>query len=201
MTVSLLTLVVLASTSALHCCHVLSPRLSLLFNVPLLVLWALSVSLLGWNMAGTLGHVCNRSNWGTSDGIMICRLYKALFSFTVTGFVSALAAAWLDAKVRRNQVRRGVYNQMVDPRFSKKNDIKMGGLGGFVNHAAPAYDRSVGVEPYRNEGSEPLPEERPSESKLPWKSQQTMKAEDFGYAAPSEQTTYDGGSYGHGDRH
>jgi len=201
MAVSFLTLAMLALTSILHCCHVLSPRLSLFLNVPLLVLWALSFSLLGWNMSGTLGHVCNTSNWGTDAGIMICRIYKALFSFTVTGFVSALAAVWLDVKVRRTQVRRGVYNQMGDPRLSSRGDIKMGGLGGLVNHAAPIDGQTVGIEPYRNEGHEAAQQERFYNPEARWKNQKTMRAEDFGYAAPAEQTTYDAGSYGDGDRH
>lgn len=152
-------------------------------------------------MSGTLGHVCNTVNWGSPDGIMICRIYKALFSFTVTGLITAVAAVWLDLRVRRTQTRSGVYNRM-GADAARTRDFKMGGLGGLVNHVAASMPSSqtVSVEPYRNEGHEPVQQqERFYGQKMPWRAQGGV--EDLGYAAPSEQTSYDAGTYGYGDRH
>lgn len=228
MSVSLLTLATLTITNILHCCHVLPPRLSLLLNIPLLTLWCLSFALLAWNMSGTLTHVCSAANWGNNDGVMICRMYKALFSFTVVGLFAAFLAVILDVKTRRKQTRMGNYAAMGSPRGSRLGE--KGEVSGM----------QVGVEPLR--GESPAPER--SRSPAPpgythgytdslsgprgqreagyegydsragveyngnpvgqyaqgprWGSQTQMRAEDFGYGAPSEQTRYDGYAHDHG---
>lgn len=85
--VALLSLLTFTVTLVLHFCHSLSPLFNLVINVFLLILWIVGLSLLGWNMAGTLGHVCNATNWGSEAGIMVCRIYKALFTFALFGHV------------------------------------------------------------------------------------------------------------------
>ena len=83
--VSLLTLLTLALTITFYCCRALNPFFNLTLNIGLSVLWALSWSLLTWNMSGTLTHTCNTENWGDSSGTMVCRIYKALFTFALVG--------------------------------------------------------------------------------------------------------------------
>ena len=187
--VSLLTLLTLVLTFLLHLCHVLSPLFNLILNLPLLLLWCLGFGLLTWNMSGTLGHVCNTANWGNSSGIMICRYYKALFSFSLFGVLGAIAAFILDFKVRRKQTRFGAYDQMKDPsttNLPQGGDAKMRGLG--------VHSTSIGLEPYRNEGHEP-DTWRPPPYNAP---RENVNIQHF-YSAPSEQTAYDGG-YGYSDR-
>lgn len=84
-------------------------------------------------MRGTLANVCDAEHWNEDIGIMVCRIYKALFSFTLIALyvsshsischhtsrhakltpifssVSTLAATCLNIYVRRQQTRRGVY--------------------------------------------------------------------------------------------
>jgi len=63
-------------------------------------------------MAHTILTSCNTQYWGNKTGIIVCRSYKALFAFTVTGTVSSIASLWLDVIVRRRANRLGAYNPM-----------------------------------------------------------------------------------------
>ena len=82
---SLASIAALAFTIVLHCCTGLNPRLNIAINTFLSVLWAVSWSLLTWYMSGTLTNVCDEEHWHEDVGIMICRIYKALFTFTLVG--------------------------------------------------------------------------------------------------------------------
>ncbi|KAK0783893.1 hypothetical protein LTS16_002800 [Friedmanniomyces endolithicus] len=106
---SLFSIAALFFTIILHCFIGLNPRLNIALNGFLAVLWTLSWSLLTYYMSGTLANVCDKAHWHEDTGIMVCRIYKALFTFTLLGFVSTLAALGLDIYVRRQQTRRGVY--------------------------------------------------------------------------------------------
>lgn len=85
LSVSCLTVAALAGTMILHLMSGLNPRLNLALNGSLLVIWTLGFSLLAWWSSGTLGHVCNKANWQDETGIMVCRIYKALFAFSLLG--------------------------------------------------------------------------------------------------------------------
>lgn len=61
-------------------------------DIGLSLLWALSWSLLTWNMSGTLTHTCNTENWNDTSGVMICRIYKALFTFALVGLYVFLSS-------------------------------------------------------------------------------------------------------------
>lgn len=63
-------------------------------------------------MAGSITTACTTTVWGNSAGISVCRGYKAVFTFTVTGLASYIAAVWLDVIVRRRQSRFGNYGAM-----------------------------------------------------------------------------------------
>jgi len=166
--VSLLTIIALSTTIVLHCCCGLNPRLNVCLNAALLLLWSVGFALLAWWSSGTLSHVCNKSNWEDETGIMICRIYKALFSFTLLGFVSTLAAACLDVYVFRRATARGKYNQMQN-----------------VDHkqAFDAPDHVLGID------SHPLQTQRPYNA-------QPSNASSRGYSVPEEQFQYDTGYRG-----
>ena len=111
----------------MHCFVGLNPRLNVIVNGFLAILWCLSWSLLTWYMSGTLRNMCDVEHWREAVGIMVCRIYKALFSFTLLGMyvkvvlllpevcdanfnrLSTLSALALDIYVRRQQTRRGIY--------------------------------------------------------------------------------------------
>jgi hypothetical protein len=82
---SLSSLVALIMTIMLHCLIGLNPRLNIAINALLAVLWGLSFGLLTWYMAGTLGNACDFAHWNEDIGIMVCRIYKALWTFTLVG--------------------------------------------------------------------------------------------------------------------
>ena len=85
MAASLASVAALLFTIVMHCCIGLNPRLNIAVNAFLLVLWALSWSLLTWYMSGTLANVCDVEHWREDVGIMVCRIYKALFTFALMG--------------------------------------------------------------------------------------------------------------------
>ncbi|EDU49668.1 conserved hypothetical protein [Pyrenophora tritici-repentis Pt-1C-BFP] len=151
MTVSILTMLSLLTTILLHFYHGLNPILNVVLNAALTLLWTLGFSLLAWWCRGTLAHVCNTSNWESDTGVSVCRMYKALFSFTLLGLVMTLAALALDVRVMKGVRTRGVF-QPVDSRGG-------GGKGGEVlegeremelgeNPMAPARTRERGGEGY-----------------------------------------------------
>jgi hypothetical protein len=109
---ALTTLLTLLTTTIMHTISPLSPLLNLTLNGFLTFLWTPSFALLTWHSSLTLSHICNQANWDTSTGISICRLYKALFSFTLFGFISTCLALWLDVKTRRRLRRRGTFSAL-----------------------------------------------------------------------------------------
>jgi hypothetical protein len=112
MTVALLTLVSLTTTIILHCFYGLNPTLNTVLNASLALLWAVGFSLLSWWSSGTLAHVCNTDNWEDDMGVLVCRTYKALFSFSLIGLLSTLLALVLDVHVQRQAAARGRFQQI-----------------------------------------------------------------------------------------
>lgn len=110
--VSLLTILFLSATIVLHCFYGLNPLLNTILNSLLLTLWTVSFGLLSWWSSSTLSHVCNRANWDDETGIMVCRVYKALFSFSLFGVVATLFAFILDIHTQRGATRRGRFTQL-----------------------------------------------------------------------------------------
>lgn len=72
-------------TIVLHCCCGLQPRLNIILNSGLAILWAMGFAMLAYYMSGTLAHYCDVDNWNDGTGIMVCRIYKAVFTFALLG--------------------------------------------------------------------------------------------------------------------
>lgn len=87
--------------------------------------------------------------------------------------VSATLAFLVDLRTRRVSTRRGTYDPMLDEKPS------------FPATATTA--PILSPDPYRNRGVS-------HEVSRPYKVQRPFEAEHFGYSAPSEQTTYEGGA-------
>ncbi|KAG7006319.1 ABC multidrug transporter C [Physcia stellaris] len=189
LTVSLLTIVAFLVTSVFYTLRTLSPKLNLYSNTALTALWCLGLALLTWNLSWTLGHRCTTDSWKNDAGIMVCRLFKALTAFAVTGTLTTALLTLLDLRTHRANTASGAYNAMHDikpqipiPRSSSP----------FPNdpwdhpYSADSYGvRSPpGYTEYQNSRSQELAR--------PYKVQKQFEAEQFGYQAPSEQTMYDG---------
>jgi len=191
-TASLFSITALAFTIILHCFTGLNPRLNVYINGLLTLLWALSWSLLTWYMSGTLANMCDIDHWNEDVGIMVCRIYKALFTFTLVGLVSTLAALALDIYVYRQQTRRGIYrlqnlDQKSRPEATRGPFTDDGGYG----EGGPA------AEPRESEAWEaPRPSIGPYAERAGDKS-----IEQQGYTVPEAQFGYDTGYHGgHADR-
>ncbi|KAF2472337.1 uncharacterized protein BDR25DRAFT_302579 [Lindgomyces ingoldianus] len=167
LTVSLLTIFALTATIVLHCCCGLNPILNLVLNSVLAILWTLGFALLSWWSSGTLSHVCNRKNWDNETGVSICRIYKALFAFSLLGFLSTLLALGLDVRTHRSTTRRGKYNAM-QTMESKR-----------------AFDAPDNVLTLEGPESNPNPSAAAAAKKKP------KRGEREGYAVPDEQFAYD----------
>jgi hypothetical protein len=82
---SLFSIIALAFTMVLHCFTGLHPRTNLALNGFNALLWTLSWSLLTWYMSPTLRNMCDVEHWQEDTGIMVCQIYKTLFTFTLLG--------------------------------------------------------------------------------------------------------------------
>jgi hypothetical protein len=82
---SFFSIAALAVTIVLHCCVGLRPDFNLAVNGFLALVWAVSWSLLTWYMSPTLKNYCDVEHWQEDAGIMVCRIYKALFTFAFLG--------------------------------------------------------------------------------------------------------------------
>ncbi|KAL6249139.1 hypothetical protein RBB50_004202 [Rhinocladiella similis] len=110
---SLLSLLALLVTSLIYAFAFLNPLLNLISNSSILLVWTVGIALLTYNMYGTLGHSCSRTNWANNDGMMICRTYKAFYSFNIFGWLAQVALIILDIRSRRKQTALGRYNRMM----------------------------------------------------------------------------------------
>ena len=155
MSVSLFTLAALTCTIFLHIRHGLSASLNLTLNAVLALLWAVSFALLAWWCSGTLAHVCDAQNWESEAGISVCRMYKALFSFALLGFVATALALGLDIRVMRSARKRGVFQQLdVLDGGNGKRDGEVGEEDVNPNPVAARAQRARGGDGYA------LPEEQ-----------------------------------------
>jgi len=188
LTVGVLTLVTLTATTILHFTRSLNPKLNLTVNTTLTVLWILGLALLTWNLTWTLGHRCIVTRWQNEAGVMVCRLYKSLTAFTVTGAFTTILALALDMRIQRNSTQLGKYNQMLDVKVPTN-----------VRSTSP-FGASVGNLNEQEDGVVPKIHVRSPSHDLqrPYKVQRPMEAGRFGYSHPEEQTSYGGGG-GSGD--
>jgi hypothetical protein len=82
---SLLTFLTLIGTMIVYAFFGLSPLWNLCINALLLILWAPAFAFLWFWTKKTQSHVCSQKTWEDETGIMICRIYKALFAFSMFG--------------------------------------------------------------------------------------------------------------------
>jgi len=119
---------------------------------------------------------------------MVCRLYKSVTAFTVTGAFTTILALVLDMRIQRNSTQLGKYNPMLDV----KGPTNVRSSSPFGASVANLHEQEEGVVPeIRVKG--------PSHDlQRPYKVQKPIEAGRFGYSHPEEQTSYGGGG-GSGD--
>lgn len=111
----------MAFTTSTHIFRTMSPRTSLSINGLVLILWTIGLSAISAKIGSmVLGHSCAMPMWATDMGVMVCRIYKALYSFIVIATASAGASVLIDITVSGKVSKRGVYREM-------KDDGKTGG--------------------------------------------------------------------------
>ncbi|KAL4804513.1 hypothetical protein BDV18DRAFT_143317 [Aspergillus unguis] len=107
-----LSLVNLSLSTIVHCCYGLSPRLSLITNSIVFIVWAVAFILFAWSVSHTILTTCNATYWATSTGIAVCHIFKALFAFTIIGAAGLIASIILDVVAYRRETRLGEYDPM-----------------------------------------------------------------------------------------
>jgi hypothetical protein len=176
-----------------------------MLNTLLLILWLLALALLSYNMAHTILTSCSITYWGNNTGISVCRGYKALFAFTVTGTVSSVASIWLDVVVRRRVNRLGAYDPMgsmaavgedpADVKLAVRNES----VSGVQYDAVPppmsrgAYDHTL---EYTHAGeAAQYYDSAPARSRRGESRVRFDSYDHGGYGLPAHQTSYDPAMY------
>ncbi|KAF2649089.1 hypothetical protein K491DRAFT_611500, partial [Lophiostoma macrostomum CBS 122681] len=169
---ALLTLLTLTTTLTLHILHGLSPLLNTALNAALLVLWVLAFAMLTrFSARPVLSQSCSTKVWDADTGVLVCRLYKAVFSFALLGVVGTAAALGLDAWVQKRGAARG--------RFDRGNGSGNQGMrDGFAYSDQPQAEGVRGVE---ERNPNPMVRERMG----------GMKSRGQGYAPVEGQMLYD----------
>ena len=191
---SVVSLLALILTTAIHATRTLSPRHNLFANAALALLWALGLALLSWNLAGLLGGRCDVAHWDHAAGVAVCRLFKALESFATVGTAATLAAVVLDARTQRMVTRRGAYGRMAEPAWAPR-DAKVDLAAGAPKAGVVARDDAVLYSDEKVTSREPSMDVA-AYARGPFAAYRAgprpLGAGNFAYEAPSEQTRYDG---------
>jgi hypothetical protein len=128
------------------------------------VLWIIGLGVITSKIGSmVLSHACGTQMWMTSMGVMVCRIYKALYSFIVVATVSSGAAVVLDVMVLKESARRGVYKEMKDQSHGQGQE-KYEGIRGQSHNQGQGQDQQK-YEPYRGQ-SNALSSSSPAESNL-----------------------------------
>ena len=129
-----------------------------------------------------LGNKCSTQVWDLDVNVLVCRLYKALFAFTVVAMLSMAGEVVLDFGVRRKETSRGNYNRM------QGDQVGLTSGAGRGNAGARGYNE--GEEAWRTSIGDGLEEEaRPFRPNGPG-GDGRIGAAQFGHEAPSQQTGY-----------
>lgn len=89
-------------------------KLNLALHLGLLILWIIAFGLLTSKISNmVLTHSCNLTLWQTEMGMLVCRMYKAMYAFSAVSVACAVAAVILDWSVLR-AAAAGVYRPLDD---------------------------------------------------------------------------------------
>ena len=114
---------------------------------------------------------------------MVCRMYKALAAFAVTGTASSIGALFLDLSVNRSERRAGVYGMMQAPERDRDSKTPWRDTVADLGAVRDGDAMSRGA----------LWDGDQRGITKAWRANKTLDVGDFGYAVPEGQTTYGGG--------
>ena len=90
-----------------------SARLNLFVHLVILSLWCAAFGVLSWRLNKmVLSHTCSIKVWETSMGVMVCRLYKAMYSFSAISLALAVGSVILDYTVMKEDAVAGIYQPL-----------------------------------------------------------------------------------------
>lgn len=166
----------------------LSPLFNMIISGFVLLLYTIGFALLVWNMYGTLSHSCSKTNWANDDGMFVCRVYKAFFSFVVIGWLCQIALIIVDVRARRLQSALGRYNKMDE---TSGKDVKLESL----DHSRNTSTNNIpyGIDDYRdrsNSTNSVNNQHQRYSSPYGAERSQLHRVDDFYYETPHQQTTY-----------
>ncbi|KIW14496.1 hypothetical protein PV08_07280 [Exophiala spinifera] len=96
-----------------HSVFQISARINLVVHLVILSLWCAAFGVLTWRLNKmVLSHTCSIKVWETSMGVMVCRLYKAMYSFSAISFGLAAGLVILDYTVLREDAVAGIYRPL-----------------------------------------------------------------------------------------
>ncbi|KAK5451634.1 hypothetical protein LTS15_007894 [Exophiala xenobiotica] len=96
-----------------HKVFLVSARFNLFVHLVVLSLWCAAFGVLSWRLGGmVLSHSCTLKIWQTSMGVMVCRLYKAMYSFSAISLALAAGSAVLDYVVLQEDAGAGTYHPL-----------------------------------------------------------------------------------------
>jgi len=92
---------------------VFSARVNLYCHLLVSCLWLAAFILLSYRLRNVvLSHGCIVSVWQTEMGVMVCQMYKAMYSFSGVSLVVSVGFAALDYSVLRKDKTAGVYRSL-----------------------------------------------------------------------------------------
>ncbi|KAJ5287448.1 hypothetical protein N7478_003134 [Penicillium angulare] len=188
---ALISLINVILTAFMNCSCGLSTMLAMVLDTLCLVVWLVGLGLISYNTAHTILTSCTTKYWGNSTGEDVCRMYKAVFAFTVLAVAAFIASLALDGIVRRRQNRLGVYGLAgpgEDAMELKMSNVRSGSLPAMpYEHDVPAPAMAAGG--YGDHEQHPYSDTSYSHSR--------------GQSMPGDAQQYyddDAPAYGHGDR-
>lgn len=101
-------------TSLLICCCRVSSLLIIIVDGLLAVLWGIGFATLTKAMGKTTIQSCTIDNWGNSEGIRVCHLFKALFAFSFLSLVIFIGS-FVAAMIIRKRENRYQYQPTLNP--------------------------------------------------------------------------------------
>ncbi|CAD6442485.1 39fa2fb5-e631-4703-a932-a56f688e3646 [Sclerotinia trifoliorum] len=139
LSISLAMVAVLTLTIIIYNFTYLSPKFNCLLNGTASIFWMLGLGLLSWSLSNTLKKSCDVQTWRSSTAVGVCREYKSLWTFTLIGTMSTLAALGLDIWTHMKTIKRGIYVMPEDDKNAAM--LKQMNVG---NNKAKGYEPSRG---------------------------------------------------------
>jgi len=119
---------------------------NLIANGVLISLWALALGLLINSTKATMMTACSVQTWNNATGMMVCRLYKALFSFEIIAISMSIFAFAFVFFTLKTTTASGVYIRTANPNLAgvHEDDSEYRGLTApsLAPSSAPSYQTS-----------------------------------------------------------